>query len=84
MLEGGYPSILNFCKFIEYHENSIEDVILTLPKCEDFYSNKVLEFIKEKNQVNIYFTLKLTQILIVIFIDMQLTLIRDLIWKMKF
>ena len=45
MLEGWYPSILNFCKFIEYHENSIEDGILTLPKCEDFYSNKVLEFI---------------------------------------
>ena len=48
MLEGWYPSRLNFWKFIEYHENSIEDVILTLSKCEDFYSNKVLEFIKEK------------------------------------
>ena len=84
MLEGWYPSIGNFCKFIEYHENFIENVILTLPKCKDFYSNKVLEFIKEKKQVNIYFTLKLTQILIVIFIDMQLTLIRDLLWKTKF
>ena len=48
MLEGWYPSILNFCKFIEYHENSIEDVILTLPKCEDICSNKVSEFIKRK------------------------------------